>query len=266
MKLLQIVALWVLAPGWVAGQHCEYAAYYEKIEPAREAFREKRHKDACALYAAAFQTTALPLGSDLYSAILSGEEVNGEEFLEQCCVLAAKSGIPFSFFRKFSKKKWFADFNAAFPEYAAHYQKNFNPELRKKMVALQKLDKQVNERFHEWRTRKADHPLDSLIVQMKQVSKEFQQLISAYGFPSEAKTGYYFAKGKIDMQPTLVLLIHIYQRGELLFKENLDELACRGTITPADAQTLEATRGHGNSTGIEQEMAARAMKYGRTDD
>lgn len=55
--------------------------------------------------------------------------------------------------------------------------------------------------------------------------------------------------------------MHIYQRGELLYKEKLNELVCIGTLTTSHSKQLETTRGLGDSKGIVQEMEARKEKY-----
>lgn len=142
---------------------------------------------------------------------------------------------------------------------------NFNLEFRKTLLNLAELDTETNSHFHQWRTRKEEHSVDTLVAEMTNISLEFQKMIEKFGFPIEKKIGYYYNKGDVNELPTFVLFVHIYQRGELVYKERLNELVCIGSLTTSQSKQLESTRGFGNSTGIVQEMEARKNNYRKSE-
>ncbi len=51
--------------------------------------------------------------------------------------------------------------------------------------------------------RKQEHSIDTLVVEMTNVSIGFQKMIEKFGFPTEKKIGYYYNKGDINELPTL---------------------------------------------------------------
>ena len=59
----------------------------------------------------------------------------------------------------------------------------------------------------------------------------------------------------------MYFFIHSYQRGELIFKKDLQQIACRGILHQNYVEILENMTGFGNNTGVEQEMKARYSKY-----
>ncbi|MFH6991386.1 hypothetical protein [Flavobacterium sp. FlaQc-48] len=92
-----------------------------------------------------------------------------------------------------------------FPEYQKFFNDNFSLEFRKKLLEIEQSDSEINSRFHEWRTRKKDHPIDTLVSGKEKVSVDFQKMIEKFGFPAEKKVGYCYHKA--DIIPTFVILV-----------------------------------------------------------
>ena len=99
--------------------------------------------------------------------------------------------------------------------------------------------------------------LEEMIQGAEAIHFGFIELIKAYGFPSERRMGYYFQEGEVSDFPVLTILIHIYQRGNLLLNEHLPELVCDGALSKVEMAVLKDNRGFGNSTGIRDEMTIR---------
>ena len=245
----------------VSSQDCNYENYNKRIELARKECDSENFKEANKLYKIAFDTTDFPFGTDLVNAFKVAEKTKDEIWMEQIAIKLAKGGVPLKYFKFYDKYKWYKTFHGQFPEYQNYFNENFDLEFRKTLINVAKLDTETNKHFHEWRTRKEEHSVDTLVAEMTNVSIEFQKMIAEFGFPTEKKIGYYFNKGAINELPTFTLFVHIYQRGELLYKERLNEFVCTGSLTTSQAKQLESTRGIGNSTGIVQEMEARSRKF-----
>lgn len=251
--------------GLAFSQNCDYEDYHKSIVLAKKEYENKNFKEANKLYKAAFGQTDFPFGKDLRNAFIVAEKTKDEIWMEQIAIQLAKGGIPMKFFKFSDKYKWYAKFQEQYPEYQKYFNENFDAEFRKNLINVAKLDTETNSRFHEWRTRKVEHSTDTLVTEMINVSLDFQKMIEKFGFPTEKKIGYYYDHGNINELPTFVLLVHIYQRGELLYKEQLNELACSGSLTSLQSKTLESIRGYGNSTGIVQEMEARKKKFRKNE-
>ena len=88
-------------------------------------------------------------------------------------------------------------------------------------------------------------------------------MTNKYGFPNEKLMGYHYVRRKnsIVRSNSGVLIIYIYQRGVLVFENEINEIVCDGGLHPNYEETLKKIRGFGNSTGVEQEMKARYEKY-----
>lgn len=124
-------------------------------------------------------------------------------------------------------------------------------------------DYDFNNRYHEWRERKTEITLQELINGGKKIISDFKSFNSKYGFPYERQMGYYYVRRKNSIEPykTGVLMTHIYQRGVLIYKNDIHNIVCAGGLHPHYDEILKRTRGFGDSTGIEQEMKARYAKY-----
>lgn len=249
----------------VSSQNCDYVDYHKSIELAKKEYKDENYKEASKLYKIAFEKTDFPFGTDLRNAFKVAEKTKDDIWMEQIAIKLAKGGIPLKYFKFHNKHKWYLTFYEQYPQYEIYFKENFNLEFRETLINVAKLDTETNNRYHEWRTRKEDHSFDTLVAEAKNVSLDFQKMIEKHGFPTEKKVGYYHNKGDVNELPTIVLLIHIYQRGELLFKEQLNELVCKGVLTTSQSKILETIRGFGNSNGIDQEMDARKKKYRKNE-
>ena len=255
----------LISIGFVSSQNCNYEDYHKRIELAKKEYKSDNFKEASKLYKIAFENTDFPFGTHLRDAFEIAKKTKDEIWMEQIAVKLAKGGIPLKYFKFLNKYKWYIKFYEQFPQYQKYFNENFDQEFRKNLVNVAKLDTETNSRFHEWRTRKQEHSIDTLVVEMTNVSIGFQKMIEKFGFPTEKKIGYYYNKGDINELPTFVLFVHIYQRGELLYKERLNELVCTGSLTTSQSKQLETIRGFGNSTGIVQEMEARKKKFRKNE-
>lgn len=96
-----------------------------------------------------------------------------------------------------------------------------------------------------------------------QVNSEFKEFINTYGFPNEKQMGYNYVRriNRIEEFPSVPLLIHVFQLGDLTFKEAIDDFICSGGIHSKYRKTLNEIRGFGDGTGIEQEMEIRYAMY-----
>lgn len=256
-KNFLILLLSLISFEFISAQNCQYQEYNKNIELAKKEYTNENFKEANKLFKVAFNTTDFPLGVDLRLALKVAQKTSDKIWMEQIAVSLAKGGIPLSFFKSFEDYKWYRTFYEQFSEYQKFYNENFNSEFRKSLLEIAKSDGEVNSRFHEWRTRKQEHTIEALVSDMTTVSADFQDMVKKFGFPTEKKIGYYYTKMDINELPTFVIIVHIYQRGELLYKEKLKEFTCNGSFTDSQYQQLQSIKGFGDSTGIAQEMEAR---------
>ncbi|WP_166924324.1 hypothetical protein [Flavobacterium poyangense] len=245
----------------VFSQECNYKKYNELVTLAKKENAVENFKEANTLFKLAFENTDFVFGTDLNIALKVADKTGDKIWMKQIAIKLAKGGIPLVFFKKFENHKWYKQFFENFPEYQEYYTSNFDSNLKTDLIDLEKFDKEINNHYHQWRTKEHDYSIDTLVSEMKTVSIRFQNIVEKYGFPTERKFGYYYTKKSIEELPTSIVLIHIYQRGELLYKDQLNELVCNGSLTPIFAEQLQNTKGFGNSTGIEQEMEVRKLKY-----
>jgi hypothetical protein len=245
----------------VSAQNCNYAEYNEHIELARKEFNQENFKEANKLYKVAFEKTDFPFGRDLQVALKVAKKTRDKIWMEQVAVRLAKGGIPLKFFRPFEDFKWYEGFREKFPEYQQYFNDNFDLEFRNNLFKISKLDKETNEHFHEWRTRKEEHSIDTLVAEMYIVSTAFQEMVNKFGFPSEKKIGYYYNKVEVDILPTSVLIRHIYQRGESIYLEQLKELACNGNLYFYDYEELQKVHKFLKTKSIEQTMEDFKKKH-----
>ena len=264
-KKIIILILILLSTINVFSQNFDYVDYHKSIEEAKKEYNNENYKEANKLYKIAFEKTDFQFGTDLRNAFKVAEKTKDDIWMEQIAIKLAKGGIPLKYFKFCNQHKWYLEFYKNFPQYQKYFEENFNLEFRETLINVAKFDTEAVSRFHEWRTRKVEHSFDTIIAEAKNVSLNFQKMIEKFGFPTEKKVGYFYNKGSVNELPTFVLLIHIYQRGELLFKEQLNELVCNGVLITLQSKTLETIRGFGNSNGIEQEMEARKKKFRKNE-
>jgi hypothetical protein len=248
-------------------QDCEYTEYYPLVELASKNYSDKNYRDAEKNLKLAFTKTEYPLGADLHLALSVAQKIKDEKWAEQISIRLAKGGVPLTYFRYLKKYNWYDKFNAAFKTYSDFYEENYNPELRDEVVNLIEKDKEFNSKYHDWRTRKIELTLDELIDGASQILSEFEEITDKYGFPNERLMGYNYVhrKNSVENYHTDALIIHIYQRGVLVFENEIHDIVCDGGLHPNYDETLKKIRGFGDSTGVEQEMKARYAEYRVTE-
>lgn len=242
-------------------QHCAYSTYYSHITSGREAYSKKNYKEAAKSFQAALAEPVFPSGIDLQTALEIADEINDQQWAETIAIKLAKGGIPLRFFHRYSKRKWYDTFSKNFNDYEKFYALNFNIEAKKGLLEVRDLDKSFNEKFHLWREGVIELQLQELIDGATAVTEALEALCKEHGVPTDQSLGYYYYKNRIEEYPVGVILIHTYQRGKLLFYNQLEQLVCEGVLTPQLQQTLATIRGFGDSTGIDQEMKARYKKF-----
>jgi len=247
----------------LSAQECEYTEYYPLVDAAFKNYSEKNYKDAEKNLKLAFTKTDFPLGKDLNLALMVAQKRDNSEWAEEIAIRLAKGGIPLRYFVKLKNFKWYDKFLNDFENYSKYYAEKFDSELQKKIISLLQQDTEFNSKYHQWRTREIEMSLQELIDGATKIETEFKLLTDKYGFPNERIMGYNYVyrKNIIERYPTDVLMIHIYQRGTLLFKEDIHNIVCKGGLLPSSEITLKEVRGFGNSDGIEQEMKIRYEKY-----
>jgi hypothetical protein len=109
--------------------------------------------------------------------------------------------------------------------------------------------------------------LQELIKGANDILQDFINLTEEYGFRSERNMGYNYVRKKniVENFQIEVIILHIYQRGVLIFKNKISNIVCNGGLHPQFIKTLKKIRGFGNSTGIEQEMKMRYEIYRRSE-
>ena len=250
-----------------SGQNCKYAEYYHLTDLAKSDCKKENFKDARSNFKLAFAETVFPLGHDLSYALYTANKLKDDQWARQIAENLAKGGIPLRYFVKFKKKKWYNGFASNFLDYEEYFKKHFNVEMRNRFLIISKNDSQFTDKYHEWRERKIELTLQELIDGATNVLMDFKGFNEKFGFPSELKMGYNYVRRKnnIEPYPINVLMIHIYQMGTLLYKDNIHTLVCQGALHTNFEMTLKKIQGFGDSTGVEQEMKARYKKYRETE-
>jgi hypothetical protein len=263
MKKKLLIFIFLITMINLSAQECEYTEYYPLVDSAFKNYSEENYKEAEKNLKLAFNKTDFPLGKDLNLALIVAQKRDDSEWTEKISISLAKGGVPLRYFVKFKNFKWYKKFLIDFEDYSRYYAENFKPELREKIISLLKQDTDFNSKYHQWRAREIEISLQELIDGATKIQTEFKLLTYKYGFPNERIMGYNYVyrKHNIERYPTDVLMIHIYQRGTLIFKEDIPNIVCKGGLVPSSGITLKEIRGFGNSDGIEQEMKIRYEKY-----
>lgn len=251
----------------LSAQDCEYQEYYQLVALARKEYSEQNYKEASKKFKLAFSKTDFPLGHDLSFALVTANKTKDNLWAGTIAEKIAKGGIPIRYFVKFKKKKWYEKFKSEFANYSTYYKENLNYELREKLISLLERDREFTSKYHEWRTREIEMTLEELINGASELLNDFKKLTDKYGFPNEQLMGYNYVSRKNFIEPYHIgaLIIHIYQRGVLIFKDDIHKIVCAGGLNPKYEETLKGIRGFGESTGIEQEMKVRYEKYRGTE-
>lgn len=262
MKKHMIAILWLATlSAALRAQECAYEKYFYWAGSASIDYTERKFEAAEKKFRIAFSKAPFPQGKDLDLALKTAVQTKDTAWAKSISVRLASGGVPLAYFADFRNYAWYPDFQKDIPGYIESYTDSFDLEIRDKLLALGLQDSLFNEKYHLWRTGKIEMSLDKLIEGASEISNGFRKLIEDHGFPCEQKTGYYYHDGEIQLLPVVILMIHIYQRGELLYKDRLSRIACDGKLRPADKAMLDRVRGFGDSTGIGQEMRIRYEKY-----
>jgi hypothetical protein len=263
MKKVQILFSFIISIQFLFAQDCKYAEYYPLVTAATKDYNKKKYKEAENKLKLAFSKVDFPLGKDLNLALLISQKNKNSEWSEQIAIQLAKGGVPFRYFVKLKSFKWFDKFESDFKTYSDYYNQNFKPELRQELLSLIERDKKFNDKNHEWREKKIEMSLQELIDGSYEILLDLNKLTDKYGFPNERLIGYNYIRGRnsVETYNTSALLIHIYQRGIKVLKNDLQKIICEGGLHPNYEEILNKTSGFGDSTGIEQEMEIRYAKY-----
>lgn len=241
-------------------QECSYSkAYYSLVESARKKVKNEKFKAAEKDFKAAFSLTDFPFGADLGLALFVAQKRKDANWAKELAIQLAKGGVPLRYFVRYKKFKWFDDFKSNFKKYKAYYQENFNMSLKVRFLKLLEDDIAYNKKYHQWRTREIEISLEDLISNASKIVSEFKQMTNEYGFPTERLMGYNYVNKKngVERFNTAVLVIHVYQRGVLLFQNEMEKIVCNGGLNQQMVNTLKKIRGYGNNIGVEQEMKIR---------
>ena len=247
----------------MSAQECEYAEYYRIVDSAKKDYSKQNFKEANQKFKLAFSKTDFPLGHDLSYALISAIKSKDDYWAGTIAENLAKGGIPLRYFGKYKKEKWYKKFSSEFVNHSTYYKDSLNPIFKDKFLSLLEKDREFNSKYHEWRTRKTELTLQELINGANEILKEFNTLTEKYGFPNERIIGYNYVriKNAIEPFPIEALIVHIYQRGVLIFENEIPRIVCEGGLHPQWIETLKKIRGFGDSSGIEQEMKARYEQF-----
>ncbi len=190
-------------------------------------------------------------GLDVETIYNRALEIKDEGTLKLLFEKLAERGIPTSYFKELQNYEWYDSFES---------EKDPNAELKSEMLALMKKDSLFNANFHAWRRGEIELSKNDLILGAKEILDKFEDIISEYGFPSEKKSGYYFHHGKIIDTPLSILMIHIYQRGDRIYFEKLDELLCSADISQSLYNFLSSVSGLGMEAKYEDIMAQKISR------
>lgn len=251
----------------MSAQECEYGEYYRIIDSAKKEYSKQDFKKANEKFKIAFSKTDFPLGHDLSFALISAIKSKDDNWAGTIAENLAKGGIPLRYFGKYKKEKWYKKFSSEFENHSTFYKDSLNPVLKDRLLSLLQKDRGFNSKYHEWRTRETELTLQELINGAIEILDEFKTLTEEYGFPKERIVGYNYVRRKnaIESFPIEALIVHIYQRGVLIFENEIPKIVCNGGLHPQWIETLKKIRGFGDSNGVEQEMKVRYKKYRGTE-
>ncbi|MDT0540201.1 hypothetical protein [Croceitalea sp. P059] len=241
--------------------------YFRLTDLAKNDCKKENFKDARRNFELAFEKNVFPLGHDLSYALFTADKLKDDQWARDIAEKLAKGGIPLRYFVKFKKNKWYKEFESDFQNYAEHFKEHFDLEIKNRFLQISKDDSDFTDKYHEWRERKIELPIQELIDGATSVLTDFKDFNIEYGFPNELKMGYNYVRQKNRIEPYKidVLMIHIYQMGTRLFKDDIHSFVCSGSFHSSFEKTIERIHGFGDSTGIEQEMKARYEKFRGTE-
>jgi len=259
IKLL--IATFTIFAFAINAQDCEYDEYNYLINKACVDFYDKDYEGAKELYKKAFKLVSFPLGPDLDKALQSAIKTNDKVFAQSLSVILAKGGVPLQYFNQISNFSWYDTFLKNYALYKNESDLKFSQKARENIFQLKYIDSTFNAKYHSWRSGQIELTITELTDGAQKVLDGFKNHVEKYGFPCDKNLGYFYKDGRIKVYPIQILLTHIYQRGELLYFDELNQISCEGFMSESNIGMIEANRGFGNSTGVKQEMEVRYKRY-----
>ncbi len=264
--------LFILAFQSVSAQHnsrtdsnCLYQEYYDGITAA---LTEKHSNDNWALaneiFADAFNKVDTPYGQDLEEALEVSVALDDDTQTKYITEKLLLGGIPSDYFRRYPSiinSQWWKQMD--FVEFSEKHRSNFDTELLNRLLSLRTKDSLFNIKYHRFRKGEELVELDYLINESTDIYREFNDIVSSHGFPSELNTGYLYGDNQIQTLPTQVVLIHIQQLGEPIISRDFSyiELVCNGHLTEYQHRSLLALSSIGGGKGTKHEMTFFYNRY-----
>lgn len=246
--------LFIVFSNHVLGQECEAIEYHRIIKEAKIDYNNKKYKEANKKIKASFSKNLIPFGEDLELALKVAIKTNDSEWAKEIAIVLAKGGVPNRFFFKLKEFSWYNEFEENFKNYEIYYQKKCDSSFVSQIVYLIEKDEKFNYKFHGWRLKKTEMSLEEMIKKSEEIYNSFYTLIDKYGFPSSENVGYNYIreKNRVEKYNVNILIRHIYQRGELIFLNKLDELYCNNSIDDITYKGLleVASQFENNSPGV----------------
>ena len=256
-QMKQLIIIFFLFPVlFLNAQDCYYENYYNQVDLAKENFNKRNYTEASKHFKKAFSSVDFPLGHDLSFALATAKEVNDEQWMENIAIQLAKGGIPLKYFNSYYSFNWHKTFKSNFKSYHKYYLDNFDIKLKERWVALLLKERTITEKHHEFREGKITLTLQEMKDDAYSLINELNDIVLSEGFPGEQKIGYLYIKGKNRIEPynTFVLLRHIYQGGESIFKTGIPNLICSGKLLPSYQDILLSKNELLYDKGIEEAM------------
>lgn len=241
-------------------EECDYTDYWYFTGRASISYSNGNIIESAKHFKKAFAENVFAWGNDLDLALKIAVDMKDTLWANQLSIQLAKGGIPLEHFYSYQSDTWYPKFQRDYATYKRHYEETFNVDQKTAVLALIELDREYNEKFHRFRRGEIELTLTELVDDAEEVRDELTRIIKTFGFPSEKTMGYYYHEKKVARFPLVVLLIHIFQRGDLFLKPHLNKLVCKGYLRPPDQALLNGSQGYGESSGIEDEMI---IKYNR---
>ena len=245
--------------------NCLYQEYYEGITAS---LTEKHSNDdwdrAHEIFADAFNMVATPYGQDLEEALEVSVSLDDDTQTKYITEKLLLGGIPSDYFRRYPSiinSQWWKQMD--FVEFSEKHRSNFDTELLNRLLSLRTKDSLFNIKYHRFRKGEELVELDYLINESTDIYREFNDIVSSHGFPSELNTGYLYRDNKIQTLPTQVVLIHIQQLGEPIISRDFSytELVCDGHLTEYQHRSLLTLSSIGGGKGTKHEMTFFFNRY-----
>ena len=251
----------------LCAQECSYNDYFNQITLAKKDYNENDFKEASKKLKKAFLMVDFPHGHDLSFALVTAKKTNDDVWMEEIAIQLAKGGVPLKYYKYYKKYSWYKTLEKDFNKHIKYYQDNFDIELKNRWIALILKDRAVNEKFHSFREAKIKMTIQEMIDDAYSVSNGLNEIVKSKGFPGENNIGYLYVSGRnrVEPFPVLVLLRHIYQRGESLLKGEIPSLICEGKLLPYCKEVLLSKNEKYYDLGLEKVMTIMHSRYNKAN-